>query len=208
MSRMAPHERSAGPVSHPLFRGVMNGLAGLVLAALAVAPGCGNLNPLSDPIEDAEKAALGPEAPNVPKGPLHRAGQPCAVCHHDGGENPTFVFAGTVYRDPVEKIAVADATVVLTDAAGHTFMTTTNCVGNFYVKASEFQPTPPVWTSVQKIDYPWTMESPIHREASCAKCHFDPAGSASAGHVFVTDDQTTFASIPSRACTAADGMTR
>jgi hypothetical protein len=180
----------------------------LLIATASLAFGCGNLNPFSDPIEDADVAALGPEAPNVPIGPLHRPGQPCAVCHREGGKAPAFAFAGTVYRDPVEKVAVADATVMLTDAAKHTFMTTTNCVGNFYVKASEFQPTPPVWTSVQRIDFPWNMDSPIHREASCAACHFDPAGSASAGHLFVTDDPTTFSQISPRSCGAADGTPR
>jgi hypothetical protein len=205
---MAGREQIARSMSRPPSRRAMDGIAGLLLATFSLAPGCGNFAPLSDPIHDEEVAALGPEVPNVPKGPLHRAGQPCAVCHGEGGEDPTFVFAGTVYRDPVETIAVADATVVLTDAAGHTFMTTTNCVGNFYVKANEFQPTPPVWASVQRIEFPWNMESPIHREASCTKCHYDPAGPASAGHLFVTDDQTTFASIPSRPCNAADGTTR
>ena len=184
------------------------GLVALLLASSAAAPGCGNYSPLGDPIHDAEREALGPEDPNVPEGPLHRPGQPCAVCHRDGAEDPVFVFAGTVYRDPMEKISVADATVLLTDAAGHTFMTKTNCVGNFYVKANEFVPTWPVWTSVQRIEFPWTMESPIHREASCAKCHYDPAGAASAGHVFVTDDETTFASITSRPCGASDGIAR
>jgi len=185
-----------------------NLLTALLLATASLAPGCGGFNPLGDPVQDAERDALGPEDPNIPQGPLHRAGQPCAVCHREGGEDPTFVFAGTVYRDPVEKIAVADAMVVLTDAAGHTFMTTTNCVGTFYVKTGEFRVTPPVWASVQRIDFPWKMESPIHREASCAKCHYDPIGPASAGHMFVTDDETTFASIPTRACTPADGVAR
>lgn len=205
---MARRTRFADWGTHPRLRNGADGLIIMILAMGAVATGCGNLNPLSDPIENAEVAALGPEDPNVPIGPLHRVGQPCAVCHRDGGEAPTFAFAGTVYRDPVEKIAVADATVVLTDVAGHTFMTTTNCVGNFYVKASEFQATPPVWTSVQRIEFPWNMDSPIHREASCAKCHYDPAGPASAGHLFVTDDETTFGQISPRACGAADGMPR
>ena len=207
ISGMARRSRSAGCVARALFRGG-NGPLALLLAMSAVAAGCGNYNPFSDPIQDAERDALGPENPNVPKGPLHRPGQPCAVCHRDGGEDPAFVFAGTVYRDPVETIAVADADVLLTDAAGRTFMTKTNCVGNFYVKENEFQQTWPVWTSVQRIEFPWTMESPIHREASCAKCHYDPAGTASAGHLFVTDDQTTFASITSRPCDASDSVTR
>ena len=205
---MPRRKRFAGAAIRLPPRGGTRVLVWLLLAVSSLAPGCAWFDPFGDPVPDAERAALGPEDPNIPKGPLHRAGQPCAVCHYEGGENPTFVFAGTVYRDPKAKIAVADAMVVLTDAAGHTFMTTTNCVGTFYVKTGEFQPTPPVWTSVQRIDFPWKMESPIHREASCSKCHYDPVGPASAGHLFVTDDETTFASIPSRDCTAADGRTR
>jgi hypothetical protein len=208
MDVMARRKGFAGAAIRPLAHGGTNVLIAFLLAASPIAPGCAGFDPFGDPVQDAERAGLGPEAPNVPQGPLHRPGQPCAVCHYEGGEDPTFAFAGTVYRDPVEKIAVADAMVVLTDAAGHTFMTTTNCVGNFYVKTGEFQATPPVWASVQRIEFPWKMESPIHREASCAKCHYDPAGPASAGHLFVTDDETTFASIPSRECTAADGTTR
>jgi hypothetical protein len=194
MGEMARRKRFAG--------------AATLLVASSIAAGCAGFDPFGDPVHDAERAALGPEEPNVPEGPLHRAGQPCAVCHREGGEDPIFAYAGTVYRDPVEKIAVADAMVVLTDAAGQTFMTTTNCVGNFYVKTSEFLATPPVWASVQRIEFPWKMESPIHREASCAKCHYDPVGPASAGHLFVTDDETTFAAVPSRACTPADGVSR
>lgn len=205
---MARRKELGGAAFRQLPRGGTRLVATFLLAAASIAAGCAGFNPLGDPVQDAERQALGPEAPNVPQGPLHRAGQPCAVCHSEGEEDPTFAFAGTVYRDPIEKIAVADAMVVLTDAAGHTFMTTTNCVGNFYVKTGEFAPTPPVWASVQRIDFPWKMESPIHREASCAKCHYDPIGPASAGHLFVTDDETTFASIPSRECTAADGTTR
>jgi hypothetical protein len=208
MGAMARPNGFAGAAIRRLPRSGAQVLVAFVLVASSLAPGCGGFNPLGDPVQDAERDALGPEAPNVPKGPLHRAGQPCAVCHREGGEDPTFVFAGTVYRDPMETIAVADAMVVLTDAAGHTFMTTTNCVGNFYVETGEFVATPPVWASVQRIDFPWKMESPIHREASCAKCHYDPIGPASAGHLFVTDDETTFASIPTRDCTAADGTTR
>ena len=205
---MARRKDFAGAAIRALAHGGTRRLTAILLAAASIAPGCGGFDPLGDPVQDAEREALGPEDPNVPEGPLHRAGQPCAVCHREGDEEPAFAFAGTVYRDPIETIAVADAMVVLTDAAGRTFMTTTNCVGNFYVKTGEFQATPPVWASVQRIDFPWKMESPIHREASCAKCHYDPVGPASAGHLFVTDDETTFASIPSRNCTAADGATR
>ncbi len=166
---------------------------------------------LPDPLHDAEVAVLGPEDPAVPQGPLHRPGQPCAVCHGPYDDDaPSFPMAGTVYRDPVEKIPVADVVVAFVDSAGKTFTTTTNCAGNFYVKANEFSPKPPTWVSVQTtaMPFPFKMESPIHREASCAKCHFDPEGPSSAGHIFVADDPTTFASIALRACLPADGVVR
>lgn len=204
---MARRKGSARGAIRSLSSGA-NWRAVLLLASCSIAPGCSGMDPFSDPVLDADRDALGPEDPNVAVGPLHRAGQPCAVCHRDGGDEPAFAFAGTVYRDPMDDVAVPDAKVMLTDSAGHTFMTTTNCVGNFYVKTSEFRATTPVWASVQAIDFPWNMESPIHREASCAKCHYDPIGPASAGHLFVTDDETTFASVPMRACTDADGKTR
>ena len=173
----------------------------LLLAALVL--GCG-----WDPLLDAQIAALGSEAPNVPRGPLHRPGQPCAACHRPDGHAPAFTVAGTIYRDPVALIAVADIPVALIDAAGKTFTTHTNCVGNFYVRPNEFSPTPPMWVSVQSGPVPFKMESPIHREASCAACHFDPGGRDTAGHIFVADDPTTFDSVPLRACGPADGVKR
>ena len=140
MSRMARRERSAGSVrracsvAHERARRV---------AVLADVGGRTRLRQLQSlQRSDPRRRARPRWAPRPRMSRRDRStapGQPCAVCHRDGGEDPTFVFAGTVYRDPVEKIAVADAKVVLTDAAGHTFMTTTNCVGNFYVKTSEFQ---------------------------------------------------------------------
>ena len=170
----------------------------LLLTEICLASGCAAPDLSLDPLHRAQVEALGPEAPGVPAGPLHRPGQPCAVCHGVDGVAQPQIFAGTVYRDPVETVAVADAAVALIDSAGNTFMTTTNCVGNFYVKGSEYQPIPPTWVSVQLGEFPWKMASPIHREASCALCHADPVGPSSAGHIFVTDDETTFASIPSR----------
>lgn len=171
---------------------------------------CGGSDFLRDPLLDAEVAALGPEDPAVLIGPLHRPGQPCAACHRPDGVAGAYVVAGTVYRDPLATIGVADVAVALIDSNGRTFTTTTNCVGNFYVRPSEFSPKPPMWVSVQvtAIPFPFKMESPIHREASCAACHFDPAGPNSAGHLFVADDPTTFASIPLRPCGSADGVSR
>lgn len=175
-----------------------------VVLAVGLGPGCF----LQDPLHRAEVESLGPEDPTVAVGPLHRAGQPCAACHWSEGPASPFVVAGTIYRDPVTTMAVADADVVLVDSLGTSFTTKTNCVGNFYVRPAEFRPVFPLWTSVQLGQFPFKMASPIHREASCAKCHFDPAGAATAGHVFVADDETTFASIPMRACGPADEVGR
>ena len=177
-----------------------------LLVALSLWVGCDNF--LDDPLHRSEMEALGPEDPAVAVGPLHRAGQPCGACHRPDGVAGSFLAAGTIYRDPVSAVGVGDAEVVLIDSAGSQFSIKTNCVGNFYVRASEFQPVLPFWTSVQLGEFPYKMASPIHREVSCAKCHFDPAGPASAGHVFVADDETTFSTIPVRSCDASDQQAR
>src|SRR5450432_160855 len=59
-------------------------LAGTVLVCALV--GCG------DPVHDTAVSALGPEAPGVPKGPLHRPGQPCVLCHGPQGSATTFLL--------------------------------------------------------------------------------------------------------------------
>ncbi|MES1171996.1 MAG: hypothetical protein ABUL77_02060 [Bacteroidota bacterium] len=182
-------------------------MAGCFIAA-GSGIGCGEPEFLADPLHRAEERAQGPESPSVAVGPLHRAGQPCGACHrHDGSAGP-FLVAGTVYRDPKATVAVADVDVRLVDSAGMKFLTKTNCVGNFYVRPSEFHAVLPLWVSVQLGEFPWEMASPIHREVSCAKCHSDPAGPTSAGHIFVTDDETIFPTIPMRACAPADGVSR
>ena len=182
--------------------------ASLPCAIVMALGSCGAPDFLQDPLERAKVAALGPEDPAIPVGPLHRAGQPCAVCHRAGGLASPHTASGTVYRDPLARIAVADVAVTLRDASGRTFTTKTNCAGSFYVKDTEFAPTYPLWVSVQLGEFPWEMSSPIHREASCAACHVDPAGPTSAGHVFLTNDDTMFATIPLRPCMAQDSVSR
>ena len=169
---------------------------------------CGQPAFLEDPLHKAQVAALGPENPAVKIGPLHRPGQACAVCHRVDGLATPYVAAGTVYRDPMSTVGVGDAEVVLADLAGNRFKTKTNCVGNFYVKTSEFRPVVPFWVTVQLGEFPYEMGSPIHREASCSACHSDPAAPDAAGHVFVTDDVAAIASVPVRACGAADEVAR
>jgi len=176
------------------------------LAVLAAAGGCNDFIVL-DPSRRNAIAALGPEEPAVPVGARHRAGQPCGVCHVEGGTAPPFRYAGTVYRDSASVEAMPDVEVDFIDEAGRRFVTQTNCAGNFYVKPAELPGTGPVWVSVRATDLPYTMESPIHREISCTTCHRDPAGPASAGHVFLSEDVAS-GSPPLRGCGPADEEAR
>src|SRR4051794_4421968 len=64
-----------------------------------------------DPVSDARIAALGPEDPGVPPGPLHRPGQPCVVCHSRQGPASPFLVAGTVYSERGSKTPLANVAV-------------------------------------------------------------------------------------------------
>lgn len=147
----------------------------LGLVALVVClPSCS-----SDPVKSHLIESLGGEAPGVPEGPLHRAGQPCVACHQESGPADTvFSLAGTVYQDPTSTKPLPDARIHFIDASGKTYDTGANCAGNFFVMAADYSPSWPVWTSVifgvadgQPVEVP--MESPIYREGSCAMCHQD-----------------------------------
>jgi hypothetical protein len=156
--------------------------ASLVAFALLIAAAVA----CEDPVREGAKAALGPETPGVPPGPLHRPGQPCLVCHDLEGKGASpFAMAGTVYADEDTKVPVNEATVVLQDAAGHTQTTSTNCAGNFILRAGQLTLQYPIWVTVQGAGETIDMESPIYRDGSCASCHGDPRGPTSAGHVFL-----------------------
>jgi hypothetical protein len=154
-----------------------------LLLAGAVALAC-------DPIYEDAITALGGEAPGVPRGPLHRPGQPCVLCH-DGsiGNPPGFSVAGTVYVNPgVDLTPAVGAEVMLLDSQGHSFNATTNKAGNFYVLPHEFQPVYPMKVSVMYGTVTVKMTADVGRDGSCAKCHFDPASSSTPGHVYVPPD--------------------
>ena len=111
--------------------------------ALPVAPWLGALTLVvaaaaCDPVESDAIAALGGEAPGVRRGPLHRPGQPCLLCH-DGaiGDPPAFSVAGTIYDDPVDLDGEDGVNVVVTDSLENTCTATTNEVGNFYLTPEE-----------------------------------------------------------------------
>jgi hypothetical protein len=146
-----------------------------------------------DPVHSNSIAALGDEAPGVRKGPLHRPGQPCLTCH-DGelGDPPAFSVAGTIFQRAEDKTAAVGAQVFLYDAGGKLgFTAVTNAAGNFYVQPHEYTPTFPMRVEVLYQGVTVKMTSRVGRDGSCADCHTDPAGPASAGHVFIPADGVT-----------------
>ena len=138
-----------------------------------------------DPVTADAVTALGGELPGTRPGPLHRAGQPCLLCH-DGelGDPVEFSVAGTLFVSADDKQPASDARVEIT-AADQTRMTfTTNAAGNFYVEAARYAPAYPLQVSVSYRGQTVTMDSLIGRDGACATCHFDPAGPKSPGHVY------------------------
>ncbi len=138
-----------------------------------------------DPRLEAQISRLGPEAPGVSTGPLHRPGQPCTLCH-DGaaGDPPEFSVAGTIYQRASGTVALANVTVTLTGADGQTYATSTNAAGNFYVTPFHFAPKYPMRVSIASGATTVAMRSHVGWAASCASCHFDPTGPDSPGHVY------------------------
>jgi hypothetical protein len=158
-------------------------MPGLMLGpVLLLASGC------SDPVSDQLVQSLGPEDPNVPRGPNHRPGQPCLACH--GGSGPavlTLTIGGTVYAQQDKPLPAVAAQVQIVDQSGHTANLTTNPAGNFFTTAATFQPVYP-FRVAQVAGADGTkvnMFSVSNREGSCAMCHFSPASPISPGPVFV-----------------------
>jgi hypothetical protein len=152
-----------------------------VLAVAALSSSCS-----TDPIHDGAVAAQGKETTGVPIGEFHRAGQPCIVCHEDHGPaNSVFSVAGTIFAGPNNFVGVDGAEVDLTDADGTKHTVTTNCVGNFFVKPSDWNPKFPILVGVSKGGASRQMSSVIGRDGSCAFCH-----------VKVINDENQYGSMP------------
>jgi hypothetical protein len=162
---------------------------------LFAAAGAAACNP--DPVHDAQVKALGPEAPGVPQGECHRAGQPCNVCH--GGSGPAsaeFRIAGTIFYGPGSLVGVDQATVVFVDSNQSKFQTTTNCVGNFVVMPGEWDPAFPILVTVAGQGLQQSMQSQISRDTSCAGCHAEQTDFnyfQSPGHVHLAASDGTYA---------------
>jgi hypothetical protein len=151
----------------------------LVFAALS--PAC------ADPVHDMAVAALGPEDPNVPPGPLHRPGQPCVLCH-DGTGPARFVLSvgGTVYEQQAADTPVMGATVVLFDSKNRQFAAETNCVGNFFVQPGEYAPDYPMYPQVHYQGLVASMRTHVGRDGSCATCHTGHPSPSSVDHVYLS----------------------
>jgi hypothetical protein len=143
----------------------------------------------TDPVKDHAIERLGPEQGGVAVGPEHRPGQPCVLCHSDGGpaSNHKFAIAGTIYdsntgENPVENVKVFFLDAVLADR-----LTTTNAAGNFFIREEEWPDlTFPFKTGVLNGTAGAKMQSTVNREGSCNFCHQLPGGDsrASIGPIF------------------------
>jgi hypothetical protein len=151
----------------------------LVLAAFLLV-GC------EDATHDEQVQALGGETPGVPRGPLHRPGQPCLICH--GGLGPAshpFSVAGTVYAVRSQSAPAVGAQVQIEDINGSLATATTNAAGNFYVPLVTWQPTYPTQMQVSLGGLSQQMATHAGRNGSCAGCHTSPQGPTSPGAVYV-----------------------
>ncbi len=81
----------------------------LVAISMAALVGC------DEPSRDRVERELGGEAPGVPAGPLHRAGQPCVLCH-DGDAARALSLGGTVYWQEGSSVPAIGASVHLVDS--------------------------------------------------------------------------------------------
>jgi hypothetical protein len=124
-----------------------------------------------DPVMEKRLDKLPPEDPEGPS-ELHRAGQPCALCHSAyKGANPAMAIGGTVYQqDPDNFIIkpIEGVFVTIYDSAGASQKACTNAAGNFFVRLDD-------WPDAK---FPFTvqvgnrfMRSLIGRDRSCATCH-------------------------------------
>jgi hypothetical protein len=142
----------------------MRRLACLALAAAALA-GCRN-----DPVPQAIIDSLPPDS--TPDGPLHRAGQPCLVCHDKYGGATEFAVAGTVYAlDATMKqvVPAPNIKVTIVDSnSGNSRNACTNAAGNFFVTAAKW---PDITFPLTPTAGGLTMQSLVGRDGSCASCH-------------------------------------
>lgn len=155
----------------------------------------------SDPVRDQAIERLGGEDARVPQGPEHRPGQPCVLCHSDGGpaSNYKFAVAGTIFETSSPDSKGAEGVkVFFIDAASAMRNYDTNAAGNFFIPESEWSDlTFPFKVGLLKDGKQIPMMSTVNREGSCNFCHRPNPGStyairgddprSSIGQVFVAN---------------------
>jgi hypothetical protein len=158
----------------------MSSLVRLTTLALLAFVGVVLEGACTDPVRDAEIAALGGEDPNVPPGENHRPGQPCLHCHSKGGPaaDHSFAVGGTIFEtDAFDSKPASNVTVQFVDARGGAprIVPVTNDVGNFWVPLEDWPDMAfPVRVGIyDDATRPpvQTMKSLINREGSCNFCH-------------------------------------
>ncbi len=135
----------------------------------------------TDPVRDHSIQLLGTEVGGGP-GPEHRPGQPCVLCHSDGGPASAkkFVIGGTIFETSEAKSkGAADVRVLFIDAASSQRETQTNSVGNFFVREEEWPDlTFPFRVGLVANKKVIPMTTTVNREGSCNECHMPSAASS------------------------------
>jgi hypothetical protein len=136
----------------------------------------------TDPVRDRAIERLGEERDGIPQGPEHRPGQPCVLCHSEGGpaSDKPFAIAGTIFaNDKPDSVGAAGVRVFFIDASSATRTYVTNSVGNFYIPEGEWSDlTYPFKTGIRNDnDAPINMSTTVNREGSCNFCHKPSPGS-------------------------------
>jgi hypothetical protein len=155
-----------------------------------------------DPVHERAVEQLGTESAAGPS-ELHRAGQPCATCHNaKGPAQSDFSVGGTVFDRRSSLVGLDGASVELIDSAGTSPVPVgTNCVGNFWIPRSRWNPVLPIVSvRVSKGGFTREMKSLIGGTASCADCHqarvADPL--TKIGAVFLFEENAP--PVPAPAC--------
>ena len=154
----------------------------------------------SDPVRDQAIERLGGEDPRVAQGPEHRPGQPCVLCHSDGGPaSSKFAIAGTIFETSSPESKGAEGVqVFIKDTQNVQRTYDTNAAGNFFVPESDWSDlTFPFKVGLLKDGKVFPMSSTVNREGSCNFCHRPNPGSpyalpgedprSSIGQIFVAN---------------------
>jgi hypothetical protein len=121
------------------------------------------------------------------EGSRMRPGDTCVSCHaQSGGEAPRLTIGGTVYKTAHEPnncngVDVSGASVVITDANGHTLTIAVNSAGNFYTTAAVATPFH------AKVVYGGAERamSAAQTSGDCNSCHIESGANSAPGRIML-----------------------